>query len=90
MRKEYFLAPIYDSRKSFYGKAKVTEVESGNTKIDTVISYDTPVLRVTYDNNKVTFTKLWQGYSATTMRHINEYLSQHGFNFGGKAWWDAL
>lgn len=28
------------------------------------------------------------GYSATTMRHINSFLSFYDMNGGGKSWWD--
>lgn len=29
------------------------------------------------------------GYSATTMRHVNSFLSFYDMNGGGKAWWDT-
>ena len=33
----------------------------------------------------------WDDYSATTMRHVNEFINQfNGGNGGGKAWWDNL
>ena len=28
------------------------------------------------------------GYSATTMRHVNSFLSFYDMNGGGKSWWD--
>lgn len=31
---------------------------------------------------------MWGGYSATTMRHVNSFLSFYDINGGGKAWWD--
>ena len=36
------------------------------------------------------FERLWSGYSATTMRHINSFIDTFGTNGGGKAWWDKL
>lgn len=35
-------------------------------------SYDTLIIRI--DKVKQTATKLWYGYSATTMKHINEFM----------------
>lgn len=71
-----------DGRKSFYGKAKVIE-NGGNI---TLRSYNTDVCRIV--NGK--FEKLWNGYSATTMRHINAFVDAYGINGGGKKWWDNL
>lgn len=66
----YELKPMYDSRKSFYGKAKIV-VNEGITHL---ISYDTWVARI--ENGKAVVTGL---YSATTTRHIKEFLKQHNF-----------
>jgi len=75
--------PCYDGRKSFYGKAHIIEHDDGTRELR---SYDTIVCRLTPDNH---FVKLWDDYSATTMRHINSFLDHHGFNqYGGKAWWE--
>lgn len=77
------LIPI-DSHKSFYGKAKVIEVENGRY----LRSYDTKVCFLSYGG---TFEKLWHGYSATTMRHINAFMNFIGWKeYGGKAWWNSL
>ena len=73
----------YDNRKSFYNKACVSVDDGGKT----LYSYNTAVARV--DNNGV-FHRLWGGYSATTMRHINSFLIDEGIDGGGKKWWDAL
>lgn len=82
MRKYVELTPS-DSRKSFYGKARVEE-SNGNK---TLISYNTAVCRIT---SKGKFVRLWGGYSATTMRHINAFCNTYGINGGGKKWWDSL
>ena len=75
----------YDSRKSFYGKATVLETESGYY----LKSYDTIVC---YFSRNGEFIRLWDGYSATTMRHINSFLLYCRVSgcYGGKAWWDEL
>ena len=79
----YDLVPVYDRQRSFYGKAKVLiELEHKS-----LISYDTVVCRI---DNDGTFVRIWQGYSATTMRHINEFRVQHGLTKLSKAEWMAL
>ena len=67
--KKQQLQPIYDTRKSFYGKATYTEDNDGHT----LYSYDTPILKI-YNNG--TKEALWDGWSATTGRHINEFAKQ--------------
>ena len=69
--------------KSFYGKATVIENESGEKILQ---SYNTEVCKVTIDGE---FVRLWSGYSSTTMRHVNSFLTFVGIEGGGKAWWDA-
>lgn len=82
--KIYELTPgKYDNRKSFYGKAKVIE-KDGETLLQ---SYDTIVCKV--DKNGA-FVRLWNGYSATTMRHINTFVNMFNISNGGKKWWEAL
>ena len=62
----YELTPT-DGRKSFYGKAKVMIDEAGN---ETLYSYDTPIIKRTAAGELV---KLWEGWTATTGRHINAF-----------------
>ena len=77
------LTPGGDDRaKSFYGKAKVIE-KDGETLLQ---SYDTIVCKI--DKNGE-FVRMWDGYSAMTMRHVNSFLQLVGIAGGGKAWWDA-
>lgn len=73
-----------DSHKSFYGKALILTKDNGDTVLR---SYSTEVCKVTKDGK---FVKLWDGYSATTMRHINSFLDYMGIQGGGKKWWDSL
>lgn len=79
------LLPIHDSRKSFYNKAIVEH--DYNKGFITLYSYNTPVC---YIDNHNKFHRLWWGYSATTMRHVNEFVTQYGIPGGGKQWWDSL
>lgn len=79
----YELPNVGDRRKSFYGKAKVIEKDNGETVLQ---SYDTEVCKI---NPNGEFVRLWDGYSSTTMRHINSFLQFFGISGGGKNWWDA-
>lgn len=82
--KIYELSPMgYERAKSFYGKAKVIEKDNGETVLQ---SYNTEVCKITSGGE---FVRLWSGYSATTMRHVNSFLQLVGIAGGGKAWWDA-
>lgn len=69
----YGLRPEYDTRKSFGGKANV-EIDGYGT--ETLYSYDTPVARYTKDGTVELLPK-WD-YSQTTLRHVKEFLRQHG------------
>lgn len=70
------LEPIYSNVKSFYGKAKVI-TDNGVIKL---ISYSTVVATIT--NGKLHINGF---YSATTTRHLKEFLQQYGFDIGTKA-----
>jgi hypothetical protein len=74
--KKYNLEARYDARQSFYGKA-VVEEEDGKK---TLISYSTKVATIENGVAKVSGT-----YSATTLRHIKEFLLQNGFRADSKA-----
>ena len=64
------LRPVYDGRKSFYGKAKVEVYPE--SWID-LVSYSTIVCR--FDRADGTF-EFYGDYSATTRRHTWEFLLQ--------------
>lgn len=68
----YELKPLYDSRGSFGGKAKVED--DGQRK--TLISYSTEVAYIDKKTNKPVVKGT---YSQTTTRHIKEFLKQNGF-----------
>lgn len=65
----YELKPKFDVKDSFYGKAHVIEEDNGKFILR---SYGTDICGW-YKGN---LTIYWFGYSATTMRHINEFLRQ--------------
>lgn len=74
------LEPEHDSRKSFYGKAKVDQREDGT---EILYSYGTPVCKI--KDGEVTLLK--RGYlgwasSQTTLRHVKEFIKQHGIEPG--------
>lgn len=68
----YELTPIYDARKSFYGKAHIIDYGNGEYALQ---SYDTIVSR--YKGGKVEHLGRW---SNTTSRHQREFEKQ--FNRG--------
>ena len=65
MRK-YELIPN-DGHKSFYGKAVIEVTDDGS---ETLYSYGTPIVKKTAAGKLV---KLWDGWSATTGRHIKAF-----------------
>ena len=65
----YDLSPRYDSRQSFYGKARV-KVDEPDTE-NKLYSYGTLVAELK-DGKPVVYGT----YSATTLRHIKEWLKQ--------------
>ena len=73
----------YDRAKSFYGKAKVIEKDNGEKVLQ---SYNMEVCKISSNGE---FVRLWGGYSVTTMRHVNSFLSFFGISGGGKSWWDS-
>lgn len=71
----FYLTPA-DSHKSFYGKAVVLLLKDG---VRILTSYGTPVVLVTADGSCY---RTWQGWSATTGRHIKSFcgLNKRGFS----------
>lgn len=84
----YGLTPLYTSQKSFYGKAIVYAVEDGQDNYYTLHSYGTAVVSVYVGPGNIAYMKrLWDSYSSTTMRHVNEFLIQEGFTkLSARAW----
>lgn len=79
------LSPV-DNRRSFYGKAKMMYDDAAAVYV--LHSYGTPVC--TYSPNNDTFTRLWSGYSATTLRHVNAFRDAFCGGKLSKAAWCAL
>lgn len=84
----YDLSPIHTGQKSFYGKAIVYVFEHGSDNYHTLLSYETPVVSVYVGPDNIPLIKrLWDGYSAITMRHVNELLMQMSFpKLSARAW----
>ena len=80
--KRVYLFPV-DSHKSFYNKCYVEE--QGDAKA--LYSYNTCVA---YFFPGVGIRRVWDGWSATTQRHINAFAAYCGINASGKAWWNTV
>lgn len=83
------LQPLYDGRRSFYGKAFVERwsTENGGTQY-VLKSYGTVVARVTptsVDSEAETYdVEIGMKYlTATTLRHVKEFLAQTDVVFRG-------
>ena len=71
------LEPIFDRAKSFYKKAFIIREDNGTIRL---ISYTTEVARI--EKGKL---HIHGFYSATTLRHLKEFVEQMGFKCGSKA-----
>ncbi len=81
MKKEYYLETIYDSRESFYKKAKVEIKEDNVAYNELLYSYNTLV--AIYTKDKITDLEQFNylGYfSQTTKRHQTEFFRQKGLS----------
>lgn len=83
MKEKFYLDPN-DSRKSFYRKCYVF-VDCG---IAHLVSYETHVASIRLSDKE--FMKVWNGYSVTTMRHINAFRAHYGLIPINKKEWDRL
>lgn len=75
----YDLECQYDTRKTFYGKAKVHETYRDNVQHMELLSYDTLVANYVYyeEEGKKVYEYLGK-YSQTTTRHQKEFFKQLG------------
>lgn len=73
-----------NNQRSFYGKAMVSFSSTG---AKTLYSYGTPIAVIDHDGQ---FIKLWRGYSATTMKHINSFRETFGLSKFSKSEWEKL
>ena len=86
MVKNYELTPT-GRQKSFYGKAIIMDYseDTGNIFLR---SYSTVVC--CYNVRTKEFNRIYGGYSATTMRHIDSFRNNYGLNNIGKHMWESL
>lgn len=73
-----------NNQKSFYGKANQIETKDGLF----LQSYETIVCYI--DKKTNTFHRLWNGYSATTQKHIDSFRRLNGLPGMGKREWEEL
>lgn len=78
------LVPRYDARKSFNGKARVRMVGGWGQTVQ-LISYDTVVAQIGYDEAGERVAQVYNLQSDTTLRHVREFLRQNGFKAESKA-----
>lgn len=76
------LKPIYINQSSFYNKATI---EIHNDEL-VLYSYNVKVCKIV--NGK--FYRFFDGYTATTMRHVNEFRMQNGLQKLSKKEWLKL
>lgn len=75
----YELDCRYDTRASFYGKAKVLEQTMSDWKEIDLYSYDTLVAKIIETKKHIKY--IYEGqYSCTTTRHQKEFFRQNGLS----------
>ena len=79
----YELKTTFDSRQSFYGKARV-ETSGGWDQNLNLYSYNTLVARIGYDESSELVAQVYNLQSPTTLRHVKEFLKQQGFRADNK------
>lgn len=82
VKDSYQLDCRYDSRQSFYGKARVETIKNKNVEDYKLYSYGTLVARITIIGNIKNYYYLGK-YSQTTTRYQKEFFKQHGL-FGNE------
>lgn len=80
----YELSCRYDTRQSFYGKAKVEEqdlryLHSGLNKVIKLWSYETLVAEI-HEHDDITKYYYFGKYSQTTTKHQKEFFKQNGLS----------
>lgn len=77
----YDLECGYDTRKSFYGKAKVEETKNTYEYTQDLYSYGVLVASIVWNFEKGTrIYKYFGKYSQTTTRHQKEFFKQNGLS----------
>ena len=78
------LACVFDSRKSFYGKARL-QIDCDEI---TLFSYGTAICKINVVTNQL--TRLYDGYTLTTWRHIKEFFKQFSVNIETLTEWNNI
>jgi len=73
------------NQKSFYGKAQINKKAPDCVEL---YSYGTLVCQFNLISGK--FTRIWRNYSATTMKHINDFRNMYALKSMGKKEWESL
>lgn len=76
----YDLSCRYDSRQSFYGKAKVETTTGPYGESSSLYSYGTLVAMITKKYGYGTLFEYFGKYSQTTTRHQKEFFRQNGLS----------
>ena len=71
-------------QKSYYKKANIYTDSNGNTVLR---SYNTDVAMIDKNGN---FLRLWNGWSVTTAKHVNDFRTQNGLPMLSKKEWLQL
>lgn len=74
-------------QRSFYGKARIANYENGGKLLTFLISYNTAVAML---DSKGRFVRLWNGYSATTAKHLARFMDRYGLPHVYKADWLSM
>lgn len=77
----YELTAQYDARASFYGKAQV-EIGGASGEDKILYSYNTPICKRELGKG-ITLLNGWD-CSATSLRHLKEFLLQEGYKVSSK------
>lgn len=74
-----YLEPKFENVKSYYKKAVIQKIFYGNDYSYKLISYDTVVCKVSFDDKMNKNVYIYNLESSTTMRHVKEFLRQLGY-----------
>lgn len=82
-----YVSELTHRKQQYYGKARLVEVYSRNNLTIYLISYNTAVAKIDTNGH---FIRLWDGYSATTQKHIDAFMNRFGMRGLCKADWLSL
>lgn len=76
--------PMYSQNCKYAG---CFDSETGEVKAITIKSYDTIVASILFSGGAKILTRHWDGYSVTTLKHINAVLDVFGMEHINKSKW---